>query len=534
MQRGGFDVIPIKDSDFKYTQDPDRIFWTKNVFPIAEYIIQAIQTIPWSTYTFEGSSAFWKAAVAVGYERDDFDVKIQPSTKPAYYYFGGSVFEIMNKLYDRANMPNLHSYVDPTGDLDVMLIPPQLTLPAGKSKDRYYAYFFNQLSNNSRLAQSSNRFWRPVDSTNGHLNQNNRNEPSSNTLIAEPLELQGCAADVFTGNNATREVVARDPRQYVKWIENYTDWIMDHFADNLKKYQKGGLFTLLFGNTVKFNLENDAEGRYADRVICIGNLKLVRSYLPYMNLIKIQLIAKFQGMKRSDHICEFLMEMPSSPNVSLAKFESYEHKYHVLKGFPMSNFGELVRGNLDSMINRFDLYSTVIRHKFYNHVGRMQYLHDFFRANLNPYYESDPTKLTLTKADYMDLGNYLAKFCFYIAENYFTADIFDFDYKQQFRRNLSTNQMSTLRKNILQSLIGSYPRFLLKTRDNGKYKSPFKSIAFLRGGRIPARTEFYIIDLFEAADNIPYSIRYDLKLYEDSINIIQLFMMLHFLSVLEF
>ena len=59
MQRGGFDIIPLKESDFKYTKDTNRILWTKNVFPIGEYIAQAILSIPWSTYKFKGTTTLW-------------------------------------------------------------------------------------------------------------------------------------------------------------------------------------------------------------------------------------------------------------------------------------------------------------------------------------------------------------------------------------------------------------------------------------------------------------------------------------------
>lgn len=545
MQKGGFDIIPIKDSDFKYTQDPDRILWTKNVFPIAEYIIQAIQNIPWSTYTFEGISAFWSNTEAV-FQREDIQVKTNAPTS-LYFYFGGSVYEIMNGLYDRPGLPDLHSYVDPTGDLDVMIMLPNLTFPAGQSSKDYLAYFFNQLPQNMKKNQGTRKnrkvffkggnYNNNLENTNENKNnnENNNQNANENQNAVEPLETVGCTNNIFTGANATQGSIKRDSRRYCSLVEHYTDWIMDHFAKHLKQYMHGGLFELLFGNTVKFNIENDSEGRYADRIICIGNLKLVRSYLPYMGLIKIQLIAKFQNMTRSDHICEFLLSMPNQPSVNhtLKKYLEIDYNYHVLKGFPLSNFGELVRGNLDSLINRYSLYNTELRHKFYNHVGRMQYLHDFFKNNLNPYSEQDSKKLTLSKKEYMELGKYLTKFCFYIAENFFSTDIFYFDGKKQFRANMSPSEMTELRKNIVKSLIGSYPTFLLKKGTNGKYKSPFQSISFVKGEAIPARTEFILSELFDSVGSLPDSIRRQVKVYND-INIIQLFMILKYLHVISF
>lgn len=538
MQRGGFDIIPIKDSDFKYTIDPDRILWTKNVFPIAEYIIQAIQNIPWSTYTFEGTSIFWKPSGKT-FVSEELEVSTIPSTQSKYYYFGGSVFEIMNKLYTRQGMPNLHSYVDPTGDLDVILILPQVALPEGKSSDSYLGYFFRQLPYQSSGLQRRAPQMKSNASETGGLNANilNQNNFLNNAPAAEPLELIGCPNNVFTGANATLETVERDPRRYSAYIEHYTDWVMECFAENLNKYKRGGLFDLLFGNTVKFNLENDAEGRYADRVFCIGNIKLVRSYIPYMGLIKIQLIAKFKGMTRSDHICEFLLQMPSQPNstLTLRRYESAPHEYHVLKGFPLSNFGELVRGNLDSLINRHSLHETTGRHKFYNHVGRMQYMHDFFNNNLNPYYETDAAKLTLSKKDYAELGNQMAKFSFYIAENFFSKEIFDFDYKRRYKGQINVPGMNELRIALLKSLIGSYPKFLLRKKSVGRgYKSPFKTIFFSYGDRIQARTEFVLAYLFEKLDELPRSVEKQIGYEGFELDTLHLYLFLRYLGYVNF
>jgi hypothetical protein len=545
MQRGGFDLLPIKDSDFKYTIDTDRKLWTKNVFPIAEYIIQAIQNIPWSTYSFDAISYLWKPSGRT-FESEQIDLATYPleAGESRYYYFGGSVYEIMNRLYNRTNMPNLHTYVDPTGDLDVMLILPRLHLRGGKSLDRYLAYFFHQLPYEHQGRQASPQAWgAPVVSANGNrtnnnTNNNNNNNHRANKPLAEPPEILDCPNEIFSGANATQETVVRDPRRYTRLIEDYTDWVMDEFAKNLKKYKRGGLFDLLFGNTIPFNLENDAEGRYADRILCIGNLKLVRSYLPYMGLIKIQLIARFTGMKRSDHICEFLLDMPYKPgsHLTLRDYEAYEHKFHILKGYPLSNFAELVRGNIDSLINRYALFNGDLRHKFYNHVGRMQYLHDFFKNNLNPYYEDDNTKLTLRKKNMKELMVQMAKFSFYAAENFFSTDILDFNYKK-LPNSLSPEQVQLIRIAILNSLIGSYPTFLMQKFPNGKYKSPVVKAAYFRNGDvIPARTKFELIEMFDEMKPIPRTVLYMEARIQDKneLNIVQLFLLLRYLNLVKF
>ena len=40
--KGGFDPIIIKDTDFKYTLDSERIIWTKNNYVAGIYLIQLI------------------------------------------------------------------------------------------------------------------------------------------------------------------------------------------------------------------------------------------------------------------------------------------------------------------------------------------------------------------------------------------------------------------------------------------------------------------------------------------------------------
>ena len=368
---------------------------------------------------------------------------------------------------------------------------------------------------------------------NNNLNTNRR----ANQPLAEPPEIHNCPPKRFTGENANRELVVRDPRRYVAFVEDYTSWVMEHFANTLVKYKHGRLFDLLFGNTIPFNLDNDTEGRYADKIICIGNLKLVRSYLPYMGLVKIQLIARFTGMKKSDHICEFLLDMPYKPNASLTlqKYQSYEHKYQILKGFPLSNFAELIRGNIDSLINRYSLFNTDLRHKFYNHVGRMQYLHDFFKTNLNPYYEDDDSKLTLRNRDMKELLVQMANFSFYVAENFFSTDIHDLNYKP-IPNSARPQEIKLIRIAILNSLIGSYPMFLLNKNSSGKYKSPVASVSFYTGAAIPARTKFELVEIFDAMDSIPSPILYKIgrivERYE--LNIVQLFLFLKYLNLVQF
>ncbi len=500
MQRGGFDILPLKDSDFKYTQSQDRILWTKNVFPIGHYIADAVMKIPWKKYSYQGSCNLWKDNVDVEesnsyttftrkagtptYVKETIPLFAKYESSPGFYFFGGSVYELMNTLYrNEADLPDLHSYVDPTGDLDIIVIPPTFNTTDEYDLEEYKVYFFESL------------------------------QPSTNASNIEPQETQGCvdqSKNYNAGNRVVHEVVTRDSRRYNNFLDHFTSWIMDQFATNIKNMKKGTLFSSLFGNTVPFNLENDAEGRFADSVICIDNIKIVRSFLPYMSKIKIQLIAKFTGMTRSDHICEFLIHVPNNVDDYMGSLNQYtknhDSDYLILKGIPMSNFKELINGNMDAMKNRFGFYKDPkYRHKFYNHVGRMLYLQKFLKRKVNRHDEKDPKKITLKFNDYQQMGYAMTYFAYYIFNVFSETILHLFDYKIAAKmKKLGITIYGSYWEDeeeqnvkMLKRLIGIYPYFLLKKqygivlsavgtqyidtfRDANKYKYIFQMMHILR------------------------------------------------------
>lgn len=463
MQRGGFDIISLKNSDFKYTGSADRILWTKNVFPIGEYIAKAIMNIPWKTYTFVGETTLWVQTdqnnnnnnrgfqLSQGketFERRTVPVRASyPEDNPGYYFFGGSVYELMNTLYrNDHDVPDLHSYVDPTGDMDVLVNYPKFRFLKNQDPMDYAAYFFETL---------------PA--------KNNTNKK-----VAEPLESRGChkerIGNYMPNNQISKQNVVRDGRRYSEFIEHFTDWILDELAEQILSLKKGTLFDSLFGNTIPFNIENDAEGANADTVICVDNLKIARSFLPSMNLIKIQLIAKFTGMTKSDHICELLIRMNDMPEgmetlTSLTK--NPKDEYHILKGVPMSNFKELISGNVNSIKNRKIAYAVPnSRHKFYNHVQRMLYIHDFLERKVNTHKEKNKAKITLPDSEYYTTAAAMGQFAMMILEEYTNSELYKYDYK--FMKSMDwSNEVNPKKKNIhtigkkiLQKLIGVYPSFL--------------------------------------------------------------------------
>ena len=59
MKGGSLNIKPIKNSNFKYTKQKQRIEWVKHIFPFGEYIIPLFAKIPWSEYKYEGPFRAW-------------------------------------------------------------------------------------------------------------------------------------------------------------------------------------------------------------------------------------------------------------------------------------------------------------------------------------------------------------------------------------------------------------------------------------------------------------------------------------------
>jgi hypothetical protein len=469
VQRGGFDITTLKDSDFKYTIDPDRILWTKNIFPIADYLIDAVLNIPWKSYKFEGDSKFW--VVKETAETGRFQVENEKSTDyipvlskvkavthaVPYYFFGGCVYEILDRLYGKeAGVPKLREFVDPTGDLDVYLRLPKVTnveiygKTAGNiGQDDLTPYLFEE--GPPEVVNDPNTV-----TENTYQNRPGRKRETKNCPIENSIQ------------------TSKDMRTYNALIEHYTTWIMEKLAFNLLKYkQSGTLWDSLFGNTIPFSIDEDAEGMFADKIICIGNLKIVRSFLPYMSRIKIQLIAKFPGMNKSDHICEFLLAMPNTfVNRYYSQYGNNENFEQVQKGIPFSAFFELIQGNEDGASNRMQAAKTRKRHKFYNHIMRMAYLSRFFDAKVNKINERNKNKISMKVHIYAQTMGYLNEYLLFVFDFYFNNTyFFILDYKmidsldekkiENLRRNETTIRK---KKELFDYLIGNFPSFMMELK----------------------------------------------------------------------
>ena len=71
---GGFNVKPVKDSDFKYTKNKSRKEWVKQIYPFGEHIIPLFLNIPFESYKYEGVFRAWYMN-----EDDKFEIDTQNS-----------------------------------------------------------------------------------------------------------------------------------------------------------------------------------------------------------------------------------------------------------------------------------------------------------------------------------------------------------------------------------------------------------------------------------------------------------------------
>jgi hypothetical protein len=457
--RGGLDIIPVSDSEFKYTVDPQRILWTKNVFPISQYLLQMIQSMPWNDYRFEGETTLWTEEI-VNSNSNNYNIKAPIGVMPVkghvdnisattegitpYAYFGGCVYEILDTRYK--HISDLRRFVDPTGDIDVAICLPNITL----SIKRYYIDY--------------------------HYKNYKAGE---NVSSLEMTEL----------------------------VNDYTRWIFNEFEKQLTKTIV--LFEKLFENTIEFDFSEAQEG-VVDLSKKIGNVWIVRSINLPESMIKIQLVCKFVGMEVAEHLIEFVLHLDTIPTS-----ESLNHSIDVLKNesfmfesFPIMKFSQLLKGNVQtSLENRLKFWNTRLRHKFYNHVGRIQYLNSLLpklikrpdNTSTNSSRKLDVGGLANIpkgkRTDYPAILSYIMSLCGLLIKVINDGDICKYDYTYEGGPCNKTNIM-----NIVSSLVGDLIGMLFK-QDKGNKNIPYiLSSTTIKGkGRIdPNKAVQMIIDIFLA------------------------------------
>ena len=335
--RGGFDVVTLKDTDFRYTRSAQRIDWTKNAYSIGPYFIDMIRSIRWNEYGFKGDATFTSPAVLVegGKKIKETEVRSIPVTASlsgpfSFYFFGGCVYEILNSELPTpppGSRPSLRDYVDPTGDVDVLVSMPTVRFDDKTIGDEVDDYFL-----------------KPGDD----------------------------------GTPVLNEV-----------LDDYSKWLLTQIQTWLEELQKKPIFDRLFGNTVAFDhkANKNDETFHADISVRIGNLWLVRVPLLDSGMLKIQIAVQFEGTE-PDHILECVIPIESKPENGFVLNRSvyeFQKKYFVLnETLPLQSYCSLIEDNRNAMLARYKFAKDEdSRHKFFNHIGRMQYLNQLFQF-INP------------------------------------------------------------------------------------------------------------------------------------------------------
>jgi len=127
---------------YKYTRDNDRKIFTQNGSKYADDFISFLREMNWD-WRYEGENTFLIATYDESTDKSDFAFVKLPcvATPPPipYFVFGGYVYELLNKEFG-----GLQKFLDPTGDVDVRLNTPAVTLT---EKDKYvsvYNFWYEQ------------------------------------------------------------------------------------------------------------------------------------------------------------------------------------------------------------------------------------------------------------------------------------------------------------------------------------------------------------------------------------------------------
>jgi hypothetical protein len=411
-QKGGFNTVPLKNSIFKYTKDEKRIQWNKHTYPIGEYMIALVQSIPWLDYSFTGKVNFLhyddedeKYAHPLWIEKE---IETKKITIPPYYYFGGCVYEILNSLYKKQLGNSLHTFTDPTGDIDVRLCVPNITIK----------------------------------------------EPDVFDYMDVLIEPDG------KNNNG------KNKYKINAFIDHYTKWIFENVENYLTKKMPKQLFDKIFIDTEEFDYKTNYEANFADLTSKIANLWLVRTIVN--NMVKIQLTAKYKGMEESDHILEFVLpvEMDIANVKDFYRVDSLnrckDNYYIILKdNIPIESLAELYAANIRAGKERIGvLDEDMHHHKFYNHIQRTLFLNNSLGKILNKPGENDEDKITLTRNEFIMLSTKIYNYCYWIINSR------DIICKFVYENNPKLKRCDNAK--VINKLVGGIEDILYKQEKNAK------------------------------------------------------------------
>jgi len=311
--KGGFNIKPIKESNFKYTKNRSRKEWVKNIYPFGEHIIPLFLNIPFESYKYEGAFRGWYMFEDDEFKYKDLKISAKHSSQPYFYFFGGTSYELLNATYKSVD---LHKYVDPTGDIDMSLLLPHIE----------------------------------IDNENEYLNY------------------------LFTDKKKSEDNIS-------PFLDDYTKWVFEQVGNQFEKMPKK-LFDDIFGECENLELEENK-----DLINLIHKkIAIIRHFEIDKNMIKIQGLCKFKN-SISDHFFELILPLYDLDD---SEFINSKHKTIKLKDtIYINDLNSLFIGDMLAIKTRIHVFNTNlnenekdIEHKFYNHIGRFQYLIKFITNNI--------------------------------------------------------------------------------------------------------------------------------------------------------
>lgn len=374
--------VHVDDSSFKYTVDEDRKNSVKLMYPFFPDLVRIPFMIDWASYNYKGpsillfsdynentnsqSNNFLTADVDVSYLKSK-----TPFKKDCFFFFGGGAYEILNHAIKQDRLlvgtdtdmnyvtefeiPFLHDLVDPTGDVDIRVRRPYVTVTHSDADDDPYDYDF-------------------TDETQTTLNQwvlhwvnwlyDNVVTIFKSSITRKGILPQTESFDLMENNEIAGGTVLRSER-----IDNVYVVLLQ--KDTMVKVQ------------IVMKLKEVSESdHYFEMVIA-----LQKNHFNTSNTTNTTTIDRLQRLQHAEELPDYINKLDyQSRGFELASMN--------LPNVRIQSFYSLVDENRDSIENRFRLAISPARHKFYNHVQRLVYLNQIF-----PYFVVGSEEFGLARND---------------------------------------------------------------------------------------------------------------------------------------
>jgi hypothetical protein len=336
------------DLDFRYTFSKNRIKWITNIYPYSYIFLEIPNLIEWGEFQYRGPC---EIRIQNDEENDEENPTYNPnlisnetlytdsiglvsstSDLPKYIFFGGCVYEIISRKYPNVN---LNEFIDPTGDIDILLQLPKLKLLKTNIKDDVPTNF-NQ--DNYIFVQS--------DKT---------NETDPPTWLNSYI----CALGKWLVESITNVLTLE-----LDTPEKIRTMFPDINAFDINKYDE--LNPYYKEEKLGYNLKD------------IHGLIYIASFI-VGDMYKIQVIMKIGN--EIDHVLEFVYAGIVCKHKSYFRTNNKDETYFNIDingiEYKIDDVNELIIGNLSAYAIRNQTVHEKYKisyHKAFNHVGRLLYL----------------------------------------------------------------------------------------------------------------------------------------------------------------